>query len=535
MAMLQASTTARQSVVITIEHEGACYNASTNDAGMVNVLLPAGVYNASVDHSTVITEWSQQRFVRFTGNLEFTLAAYHRAFEIRTTMSYENATVSGNVMANGAPVSALIEFQAVSATAEDLTVNATGNYVVKLAPGNYTVYAVSQVSMSRAYLGQLVISDVSDVTYDIGMAEAFRLSGVTFANDVGVSAQIVVSGAGALSTVSDPDGSYELYLPGGDYELMADTEIAEYGVGVKYRASASVTLYDVTSKGIVMQRVAEQDVAISWDIAQKVTLNAGDTATYTIRVVNEGNVEDTFRLTSSATDWTVVLSQSEVTLGFGTSNSQIVTVQLTPSESVLVKHNAVVIRAVSVTNSSVAASVSLDAVIAPARAVSLVYQGAESTDGTEYKHAIKVNNPGNVDDAYSVSIGNLQALRDLGWDVRLVNDTALVDSMTVTVSASKSSEVEVSMVPVRANPSPTVTVQLVAESAADAAVRASLDMQPELIGLGVSGLSVTGVDVSDSMPSLSDGSIMLVGVALSLMAVLLVISVQKGVLLRRKR
>jgi hypothetical protein len=251
--------------------------------------------------------------------------------------------------------------------------------------------------------------------------------------------------------------------------------------------------------------------------------------------VNEGNVEDTFKLTATATGWTVVFSQTEVTLGYGVSNSQTVTVQLTPSSTILVKHTAAIVRVTSVTNSSAAASVSLDAVIAPARAVIMEYQGGESTNGEDYIHTVEVTNYGNVDDTYTLAIGNQQALRDLGWEVKLVNKTVLTDSMTVTVSATKSSEVEVSMVPLRANPSPTVTVQLVAQSTADQAVRASLDVEPDLVGLGVNGLAVTGANVEDSMPTLGQGSLVLLGLALALMAVLVVLSIQKGVFSRRKR
>jgi hypothetical protein len=91
------------------------------------------------------------------------------------------------------------------------------------------------------------------------------------------------------------------------------------------------------------------------------------------------------------------------------------------------------------------------------------------------------------------------------------------------------------MVPLRSNPSPTVTVQLVALSTADQAVRTSLDVEPDLVGLGVNGLVVTGANVEDSPPTLGPDSLILLGLALALMAVLIVLSIQKGVFSRRKR
>jgi dolichyl-diphosphooligosaccharide--protein glycosyltransferase len=535
-ATIQATMTGMraQSIVITIESSGAYYNVTTPDTGIAIVYLPTGSFTASVDHSTVVTMASQQRYVRYVGELDFAMSTSRRNLVISTVMSYENTTVSGEVLINGVPATARIEFQATSATASDLLFNATGSYSVKLSPGNYTVYAVS-LDSSRAYLGKLVISDLDDVVYDIALVEAFRLAGFTFANDEGTRAELSVSGAGSLSVTTAMDGAYEIYLPAGTYSLSAKTVLQENGLDVDYRTTTSVSLTDATTKGVYLQRVSEQDVSVNWDSTQKVTLNTGETATYTIRIVNEGNVEDTFRLTSTATGWTVVFSQNEVTLGYGVSNSQIVTVQLTPSSTVLVKHTAVIVRATSATNSSATASVSLDVVIAPERGVGLEYQGAESTDGKDYIHTVEVTNSGNVDDTYTMTIGNQQALRDLGWEVKLVNKTVLADSMSVTVSATKSSEVEISMVPLRTNPSPTVSVQLVAVSTADEAVRTTLNVQPNLVGLGISGLSVSGVDVDDSTPTLGQDSMVLLGVALALMAVLVVLSIQKGVFLRRKR
>jgi uncharacterized membrane protein len=231
----------------------------------------------------------------------------------------------------------------------------------------------------------------------------------------------------------------------------------------------------------------------------------------------------------------VVLSQSTVTLGYGAENSQTVTVQITPSSTVLVKHTAVTVRVTSTTNSSSTDSVSLDATIAPVRSVGLAYQSAKATDGDSYLYTVRLSNLGNIEDKYTITIGNVEALRELGWEVRLVSVSGLSDSLSLTVVASKTSDLTVSMVPLRENPSPTVSVQILAASQNDEAVKATLDMEPEFVGLNTGGLSVTGDGVSDNLPKLGDDTIVLLGAAFTLMAVLIVLIMQKGVFSRRKR
>jgi hypothetical protein len=146
-----------------------------------------------------------------------------------------------------------------------------------------------------------------------------------------------------------------------------------------------------------------------------------------------------------------------------------------------------------------------------------------------------MSNLGNIEDTYTVTIGNVEALRELGWEVRLVGASGLSDSLSLTVAASKTSDITVSLVPLRQNPSPMISAQVLAVSQSDEAIKATLDMDPEFVGLNTGGLSVTGDGVSDSMPKLGDDTIVLVGAVFTLMAVLIVLMMQKGVLSRRKR
>jgi hypothetical protein len=285
-----------------------------------------------------------------------------------------------------------------------------------------------------------------------------------------------------------------------------------------------------------MVKVVSRDVDLTWNSSQKATLSAGETATYTIRLVNEGNTEDTFTLTSSSSGWTVVLSETEVTLGYGTANSQTITVQITPSSTVKVSHSSITIKATSTNNASVSDSASIDAIIRPVYAASLAYVSAQGTNGSDYLYTVELTNDGNVKDTYTVTIGNQAALEELGWKAKLVNGTGLADSLSISVSADYIEEIEISLVPIRENPSALITLQIVAVSQADSSSIATLEMEPEFAGLGSSGgLVISGDGVSDSAPAPGQDTIVLIGVMVTLLVLLVVLSVQKGVFSRRKR
>ncbi|MCX6650095.1 MAG: carboxypeptidase regulatory-like domain-containing protein [Methanomassiliicoccales archaeon] len=526
----------RASVNVAVDLDGAYYNVSTSSTGRVTVVLAPGDYTAFVAHHTIGTINSVETYVVYKAQTNFTVANSLNSVAVTTTISLDNATVEGLTLSSGTAIAASIQFQATSEAAMDLTVDAPlGNYSVQLAPGNYSVYALSADS-SKAFLGTLIIDQPGTYTYDMDLVKALRLSGVTFANDEGSSAELIATGEEAYAFSSDADGSYEVYLPAGTYALSAQTTTTEAGVAVTYLGQVDVVLEDVTTKGVTMEKVVSQSVDISWDSTQKATLSAGETAIYTIRVVNKGNVEDTFAITSSSTGWTIVLSETEVTVGYGSTNSQVITVQITPSSTVKVSHSSITIKATSTTNSSVYDSASIDAIIRPSYAASLAYVSAEDTDGSSYIYTVELTNDGNVKDTYTVTIGNQEALEALGWEAKLVNTTSLVDSLSLTVAADYIKEIQVSLVPIRENPSPSVSVQIVAVSSGDSSSITVMDMEPEFAGFSsLGGLTISGDGVSDSTPAPGDDTIILLGVMVTLMVLIFVISVQKGVFSRRKR
>jgi hypothetical protein len=89
MATIQATMTGLKSQSIVVHHRKLRGLLQRNhpDTGIASVYLPVGSFKASVDHSTVATMAAQQRFVRYVGELDFTMSTSRRNLIISTVMS----------------------------------------------------------------------------------------------------------------------------------------------------------------------------------------------------------------------------------------------------------------------------------------------------------------------------------------------------------------------------------------------------------------------------------------------------------------
>lgn len=534
----QFPDTVIESVNLSIESGGAYYNVTTSSAGLTSVYLPAGTYDVSIVHYTMATIDGMERYVVYTGNTTFTMASTIKSIIISLDRALDNATMQGTIYSHGTATPSTLMFQAISETAIDLTVDvSTGTYSVELAPGNYTVYALSS-DKTMAYIGTMVVEDAETYYNNLTLVQAYRLSGTTFANDEGVSASISISGddVSYYNITSSGSGKYNVYLPAGTYTLAAEAQLVEASLNTTYSAEVSVEVDESTSKGISMEKETTLGVEVTWDDGQQTWLSADETAVYTIRITNQGNVEDTYTITASGTGWTVELSESEVTIGYGSEYTKTVTVYITASSSTLVDHSTVKVTVTSTTDTTVTDYVKLDANVTASYAVSMTYSDGEDTDGTSYVYNLEISNDGNADDTYTVTIGNLEELEALGWEVKLVDDDGnLVDSLSIDVDADDSGEFQVSLVSLRDNPDTTISVLLVAESKGDEYVVATLVMEPEFAGISVdNGLSITGDDIASSMPEFGDYTFILMCVMLTFAAVLLTVTIKKGVFSRRK-
>jgi asparagine N-glycosylation enzyme membrane subunit Stt3 len=513
---------------------------TTSTAGSFTTYVPEGNYTASVDlHIKEINE-TKQRYLRYTGSITFDITV-NKAIKIASVRSFDNVSLSGTVSFDSLPVSATLEFVSNSQSAMSTTASATpSGYSVEIAPGDYHVYA-REIGGTGAYLGSITVAPYLPSYLNITLLPGLRLNGLTLLAGVPGSALVEISSQYYKAVTSATDGSFEVYLPAGSYDVKATANGMERGVAVQYLYEFTLNLTAPISKVINLQQQTSNLVDITWDSTEKRTVDAGETVSYNVRVENKGNVMDTYKLSTNSvpSGWTVTFSQSTVTVDFGASNNtQLVLVTITTPSTAKTSDTSVTVKATSTKVATAFDSVSLKVTINPRYAVSLSSSTPQTTTGSTYGFNMVVKNTGNIADSYLISILNTDELATLGWQAEVrSNGGSFAQNLTLSVNAGSQTTYELRLTPIRENPEPTLQVVLTATSKTSSSVNDVLAFAPELPKFTVpgGGITVTGDQVSSTSPIVSTGTIILIALILAMTTILLLVSWQKGVLKRRKR
>jgi len=524
--------------VVISKSTGGSILVNTTATGYFDTVLPSGSYNVSLDYRTKTQIATKDRYVRYTMNGTMTVpSTTGNTFTLLREL--DNSTVSGSIVRiGGTPASAVLEFISIKGTSINLTMDSgLGAYDASLAPGNYSLY-VREAGGMGVYFAALEVLPYVNRTLNITLSSGLRMMGSTLNGGVPGSASMEFSGPGYKAIQSGPDGAYEIVLPAGEYQIRCTSSATENGMLVRYKVLTTVNLSSDLNVAIILNKTAVRGVDVQWDSKEKMTLRPGETATYNIRVVNTGNVPEVYELSLESGTWAVRFSQSEVSVDFGRENSELVTVYLTPPSNTKVVHNAQKLKVVSSTDQSVTDSVDLDASILPVYSMKLSLGDPLETTGSNYTYAITLQNAGNVDDGYNVTISNLDYLSTFGWDAQLkVGKDSFGDSATVSVRSGGSQEMTLRLTPIRTNPDPSIQVNVVATSQSSPDSYSILDMKPVMpeIQIPSGGVVVTGDDVFAEPEKVPIGTIVIAGMCVASFAVLILLSIQRGVFKRRKR
>lgn len=508
-------------VVSFVRSEGGSFQVTGSPTGGYTAHLVTGNYTVSVDVTNATESGSFLRYYRytFTDSLAVAGGTASMSFDLHLARTLDNATVSGFVTLGGTGVDAAVDLIALGGGAlnASLTVPANGAYSVSLAPGIYQVYATRALG-DGAFLRLLTVPHVPSLAYDVPLARGYVLSGVT-TDDTGArtTARMQIASADLrLDVASDGSGAYRLLLPSDNYTITASRGAIRQGVSIDYNATASIDLTADSVVNLQLAKVVHRAVGLFWDASQNRTIIPGGTVTYTFGVQNEGNVQDTYTFSGSASGWTFSFSPAQADLDFGSAgNRTYVRVTIQAPEDALVSHGPVTVRATSTEDSSAQGSLDLTVGIVRVRSISVSLDPASGTyDGRFLNYTVLVRNSGNDEETVSVMLTNPGDLAASGWIARVGKPGEAATGPVyadVSVPADGTTQVRLSLQQSGGASGATVVLRVQAQD--DPSVSAQVIATANLPSLqSAAGIGVSGPQVLRTLPLNSQVLAILVGV-----------------------
>lgn len=514
---------------VTVSVGGASLPLTTGSSGTFSTYLPSGTYDLEVERAAKQAVDGVQRYVLYTGSESVTISdATPDPVDIATQRGYDNVTLSGNIDIAG--FSGELEFTAMSETAMDATTSVTaGDYSIDLAPGIYSVYGTDGTNV---VLRMIEVKPSQDNTIDLNTDTGYEVTGkVTYDGKDMSNAKITFTDVASHTEVSDESGTYRVILPKGSYYVSAIGTVVEQGVTVTWANSSELELDNGTTKDIELELQYRSVVEVEWDDTAKRTVDAGETVKYNIIIHNRGNVNDTYKLSTTST-WGVTFSNNEVYLPWGSGSNETIVVTIKTPVDAKVAHPLISIKATSTNDTTVYDLVALDVGINPRYAVE-VQQAAAQTNGTAYVLPVEVKNTGNADDTYTFAISDdaRDALAKKGWTVSIPGKSNL--STNIKVDAGKSKIVNLELIP-RESPDPNASLEIGVRS--DNIEEETTKLSVETLQLSApDGPTVSGGGASMEAPKIPAITWLMMGLVAILGVIFVILKVNKGVFGRRRK
>ena len=465
--------TTKAVTVTALSAEGiSAMNVSTK-LGQYALSLPKGTYALSflledvehVDDTSMYVEHWSERIVTI-GSDDLVLDS---ALETRL----DNVTVSGTVVdEDGNPITATVELMPNSKYGmyASFSTSSSGTFSAQVQPGAYTVYVTRSVDrrVSMSYLSvPRNVGSSTDVQLSVGEYLEGRL---TVAGVSSVEEVIVVTEDCKLSYVPYDDGYFQFILPSGNYTLSSSAVRTEGGMAVTYGRTDSIGLGDDSVYiDLALTRDTVRSVEAYWGSNRTVTVAPGASVSYVLQIENTGNIADTYTVSYSGKDFEASFSPSSVVVDFGSNgNATYVVAEITVGETAVAGNNTVSVSVKSDTQSSSRATVNLVVCVSPARSVAVESLNVSSPISSNVTTTdFLLNNTGNIEDDFIVTISNMDALNASGWSARIVDPVDGAAVTNVTLAAFETKELTVEYTATRMVPDPKAEAVVLAYSSLD--------------------------------------------------------------------
>jgi hypothetical protein len=393
-------------VTITFDSGSDSIDVLTNETGKYELYLELGTeFDVNLSADFPISEWEPEQVTpSITVNI----------FDFKIIP--ENLTISGRTTFNNVSQShTALWFTGISDSAINHTSasDAEGNFSVDLSYGEYDVYA-RKVSGSNVYvfLGQITVRPRENIGMDIELESALRVKGKAYhLNSTGenltIEVDIEFKDEAAFVTTSNDKGQFELWLPEGNYRIIADYKTTEYNMTMNYTYKRTQDIPDNMILYLNLTKVKDHLIELTWneedDNITEIGQNESIPIPFTVTIRNIGNIKDTYDITSTAdTDWNITHTDN-ITLDIGESKTFDVTIQA--SENARVDHQPIVITATSRDFSGMKEDVDLDVNITQEYLAGNFSSGDSppTAEGNTLTYSFKLTNVGNGDDNFTLN------------------------------------------------------------------------------------------------------------------------------------
>ena len=246
-----ANTTVRGALISFISPTGERFSTLSDDKGHYSFVLKPGNYLMRI---------SSELYKTYEKNLNLTPEEAPQ--DVNPHLSPKEVLISGTVKEDGAPVPGVnITFSGYNSTFTTVS-DDEGGYSINLPAGRYTVLVEQNISADGSeryettHADTVVLYPGKPVRHDISIERRYRISGMVALHGGPVNVTIWVSSNGTSFPYTVTNGSFEFYLPEGNYALNATYDKNRYGflegISVKGAMNLSLNMTDVYSVSISM-------------------------------------------------------------------------------------------------------------------------------------------------------------------------------------------------------------------------------------------------------------------------------------------